>query len=132
MYKKFNASPKAPKAPVGSTPGLVTPLDMTRSCSLHRSGYGAFRLFLGLGSNGVGVGLGERLDVTLLAVLYSQVFRQSPSARSPCSSAFTHSPLGETEVHLAAALGVQAGSLLERPAHGAGGDGQVAVVASSG
>jgi len=59
------------------------------------------------------------------------MFRQSPSVRFLSSSAFTHSPLGEAEVHLAAALGVQAGSLLERPADGAGGDGQVAVVASS-
>ena len=41
----------------------------------------------------------------------------------------TDLPLGETEVHLAAALSVEAGAFLERPAHGAGGDGQVAVVA---
>lgn len=40
-----------------------------------------------------------------------------------------HLPLGETEVHLAAALSLEAGAFLERPAHGAGGDGQVAVVA---
>lgn len=59
--------------------------------------------------------------------------RKSPISSRPLNSNLvggrsTHLPLGETEVHLAAALGVQAGSLLERPAHGAGGNGQVAVV----
>jgi len=43
--------------------------NMTRSCSLQHSGYGAIHLFLSLGSNGFGVGLGERLNITLLAVL---------------------------------------------------------------
>lgn len=42
---------------------------------------------------------------------------------------FTNLPLGETEVHLSAALRCEAGLFLERAAHGAGGDGQVAVVA---
>ena len=54
-----------------STPGLVTPPNMTGSCSLHRSGYGALRLFLGLGSKSGVVSLGEGLDLTLLAVLRS-------------------------------------------------------------
>lgn len=69
MYKKFDA-PGGPNPLVSSsTPGLVTPPNMTGSCSLHRSGYGALRLFLGLGSNSGVVSLGEGLDLTLLAVL---------------------------------------------------------------
>jgi len=37
-------------------------------------------------------------------------------------------PLGETEVHQIATLRLEAGSLLQRTAHGTGGNGQVAVV----
>ena len=41
----------------------------------------------------------------------------------------TNLPLGETKIHLAAALGGETGSLLEGAAHRPGGNGQVAVVA---
>lgn len=45
---------------------------------------------------------------------------------------FTNLPLGETEVHLAAALRCEARAILQGTAHRAGGDGQVAVVAKVG
>jgi hypothetical protein len=43
----------------------------------------------------------------------------------------TNLPLGETEVHLTAALSSETGSLLEGAAHRPGGNGQVAVVATA-
>ena len=105
--------------------------DFPIDSSLRRLIDRAIRLFLSL-SKGLVVGLGERSTLTLLSVL--NICDASVSFPNPsnlvflCSDESTHLPLGETEVHLTTALGVQAGSLLQRAAHGTGGNGEVAVV----
>jgi hypothetical protein len=90
------------------------------------------RLASGLGSLGLDSSVAQLLDLALLAVL-----RARQSCVLPCSSQTsaplsTHLPLGEPELALAAALGNDALLLLERAAHDARGDRNVAVVAVTG
>jgi hypothetical protein len=93
---------------------------------------GEYSLFLsGLGE-GLVVGLGERADFTLLAILFVESSNCQSNPHTMETREFTNLPLGETEVHLAAALGGETGAFLEGTAHGACGDGQVTVVAVGG
>jgi hypothetical protein len=89
------------------------------------------RLASGLGSLGLDGGVAQLLDFALLAVLRA---RQSPALSpivrlSPPPRLSTHLPLGEPELAHATALGNDALVLLERAAHDARGDRNVAVVA---
>lgn len=56
-------------------------------------------------------------------------FGQSHRSNPGKDTEYTNLPLGETEVHLTAALCIETGGLLEGAAHRPGGNGQVAVVA---
>jgi hypothetical protein len=89
------------------------------------------RLASGLGSLGLDGGVAQLLDFALLAVLRA---RQSPALcpivrLSPPPWLSTHLPLGEPELALAPALGDDALVLLQRAAHDARCDCDVAVVA---
>jgi hypothetical protein len=89
------------------------------------------RLASGLGSLSLDGGVAQLLDFALLAVLRA---RQSPALSpivrlSPPPWLSTHLPLGEPELAHATALGNDALVLLERAAHDARGDRNVAVVA---
>lgn len=92
---------------------------------------GGNRLFLGLSSHCGLVVLGERLGLTLLAVLLPK--RENPSAKTQSTRTSakgrTNLPLGELQVHLATTLSGGTGLLLERAADRTGSDGHVAVVA---
>jgi hypothetical protein len=85
------------------------------------------RLFLSGFGNGLVVGLGERANVALLTALLPGLV--SLSVEAPGTWFSTDLPLGETKVHHAAALSSETGLVLQGPAHGAGGNRQVAVVA---
>jgi hypothetical protein len=85
------------------------------------------------------VGLNHVLDLALLAVLFACGISISLCTLSLIalvtivfSGSGTHRPLGKPEIGISSALGNEALVVLQTPAHGAGGDCEVAVVARRG
>lgn len=107
----------------------------------------SFNLFRLRGlSSGFFVCLGKVLDFTLPTVLFMRQHNQSkcvfPNLFQQTGSIYisrremgdkiwvvTNLPLGESQVHLSAAFGLETRAFLEGPADRASGNGQVAVVA---
>lgn len=139
------ASPSSLSRPSGSLLSLFQHLLPAHSRSREPSSIRRLGRSAGFLGHGVEVGLVEVLDLALLAALLDCGICVSGFDLSDLATSRLHFrlqsigrlgvaylPPGETKVHLAATFGGDPGVVLQAPAHGAGGDGQVAVVAASG